>query len=118
MQDFMAGTLTSLLLVFAKKVLFLLDETLTKGACLQQLREVWTNNFKSSPAEEDDAQEDDVEMTGGGIERFLFSMMLKKKTRDKTLEITLKASINTMLPIYVADTHTHTRRLRPHTILP
>ena len=29
---------------------------------LQQLREVWTKNFKNSPAEE----EDDVEMTGDG----------------------------------------------------
>ena len=28
---------------------------------LQQLREVWTKNFKTSPAEEDD-----VEMTGDG----------------------------------------------------
>ena len=31
---------------------------------LQQLREVWTKDFKSSPAEEDDVEEDDVEMTG------------------------------------------------------
>ena len=30
----------------------------------QQLREVWTKDFKSSPAEEDDVEEDDVEMTG------------------------------------------------------
>jgi hypothetical protein len=28
--------------------------------------EVWTNNFKSSPAEEDDVEEDGVEMTGEG----------------------------------------------------
>ncbi len=33
---------------------------------LQQLREAWTKNFKSSPAEEDDVEEDDVEMTGEG----------------------------------------------------
>jgi len=33
---------------------------------LQQLREVWTKNFKSSAAEEDDVQEDDVEMTVEG----------------------------------------------------
>ena len=33
---------------------------------LQQLREVWTKDFKSSPDEEDDVQEDDVEMTGEG----------------------------------------------------
>ena len=32
------------------------------NSCLQQLREVWTKNFKNSPAEE----EDDVEMTGDG----------------------------------------------------
>jgi hypothetical protein len=31
---------------------------------LKQLREVWTKDFKSSPTEEDDVQEDDVEMTG------------------------------------------------------
>jgi hypothetical protein len=33
---------------------------------LQQLREVWTKNFKSSAAAEDDVQEDDVEMTVEG----------------------------------------------------
>jgi hypothetical protein len=33
---------------------------------LQQLREVWTKDFKSSPAEEDDVEEDDDEMTGEG----------------------------------------------------
>jgi hypothetical protein len=33
---------------------------------LQQLREVWTKDFKSSPTEEDDVEEDDVEMTGEG----------------------------------------------------
>ena len=33
---------------------------------LQQLREVWTKDFKSSPPEEDDFEEDDVEMTGEG----------------------------------------------------
>jgi hypothetical protein len=33
---------------------------------LQQLREVWTKDFKSSPPEEDDVEEDDVEMTGEG----------------------------------------------------
>jgi hypothetical protein len=27
---------------------------------------VWTKDFKSSPAEEDDVEEDDVEMTGEG----------------------------------------------------
>ena len=32
----------------------------------QQLREVWTKDFKSSPSEEDDVEEDDVEMTGEG----------------------------------------------------
>jgi hypothetical protein len=37
---------------------------LLKG--LQQLREVWTKNFKSSAAAEDDVQEDDVEMTVEG----------------------------------------------------
>jgi hypothetical protein len=41
--------------------------------------------------------------SGGGIERVFFSAgkqhdALKKKTMDKTLEITLKASINTKLP--------------------
>jgi hypothetical protein len=33
---------------------------------LKQLREVWTKDFKSSPPEEDDVEEDDVEMTGEG----------------------------------------------------
>jgi hypothetical protein len=33
---------------------------------LQQLREVWTKNFKRSAAAEDDVQEDDVEMTVEG----------------------------------------------------
>ena len=33
---------------------------------LHQLREVWTKDFKSSPSEEDDVEEDDVEMTGEG----------------------------------------------------
>ena len=33
---------------------------------LQQLREVWTKNFKSSAAAQDDVQEDDVEMTVEG----------------------------------------------------
>ena len=33
---------------------------------MKQLREVWTKNFKSSAAEEDDFQEDDVEMTVEG----------------------------------------------------
>ena len=70
---------------------------------LKQLREVWTKNFKSSPVEEDDVQEDDVEMTRGGIDRVFFpdgkqDDALKKKTRDKkTLEITLETSINAML---------------------
>ena len=27
---------------------------------------MWTKNFKSSPTEEDDVEEDDVEMTGEG----------------------------------------------------
>jgi hypothetical protein len=41
--------------------------------------------------------------SGGGIERVFFSAgkqhdALKKKTMDTTLESTLKASINTMLP--------------------
>ena len=33
---------------------------------LQHLGEVWTKNFKSSPAEEDDVENDDVEMTVQG----------------------------------------------------
>jgi hypothetical protein len=32
----------------------------------KKLREVWTKDFKSSPAEEDDVEEDDVEMKGEG----------------------------------------------------
>jgi hypothetical protein len=41
--------------------------------------------------------------SGGGIERVFFSSgkqddTLKKNTMDKTLEITFKSSINTMLP--------------------
>jgi hypothetical protein len=83
---------------------------------LQQLREVWTKTFKSSSVAEDDVQEDDVEMTadvvrmwrqfhgwpasGDGIERVFFSAgkqhdALKKRTMDKTLESSLKTSINT-----------------------
>ena len=43
--------------------------------------------------------------SGGGIERVFFSAgkqhdALKKRTMDKTLESTLKASINTTLPTY------------------
>ena len=61
-----------------------------------------TKNLKNSPAEEDDVKEDDVEMTGGGIESVFFSVgkqqdTLKKKNRDKTLENTLKASTSTKL---------------------
>jgi hypothetical protein len=33
---------------------------------LLQLPELWTKDFKSSPAEEDDVEEVDVEMTGEG----------------------------------------------------
>ncbi len=33
---------------------------------LKKLREVWTKDFKSSPTEEDDVEEVDVEMTGEG----------------------------------------------------
>ncbi len=33
---------------------------------LEQLREVWNENCKSSPTEEDDVKGDDVEMTGEG----------------------------------------------------
>ena len=33
---------------------------------MQQLRVVWTKDFKSSPAEEDEVKENDVEMTGEG----------------------------------------------------
>ena len=33
---------------------------------LQQFREVWTKNFKSSVTAQDDVQEDDVEMTVEG----------------------------------------------------
>jgi hypothetical protein len=32
----------------------------------KKLREVWTKDFKTSPAEEDDVEEDDVEMTREG----------------------------------------------------
>ena len=148
---------------------------------------MWTKNFKSSAAAQDDVQEDDVEMTvegrassvgapededafekqmrlsnevtteqlrastepryvkpqaldqleewmkekpipyitndkfsqegGGGIERVFFSAgkqydALKKRTMDKTLESTLKASINTTLPtcddkgVFTMMTHT------------
>ena len=63
--------------------------TLTCWLYLQQLCEVWTKNFKSSPAEEDDVKEDDVEMTGGGIDRVFSSVgkqndVLKKKLKKKT----------------------------------
>jgi hypothetical protein len=45
-----------------------------------------------------------VVLSGDGIERVFFSVgkqhdSLKKSTMDKTLEITLNTSINTMLPI-------------------
>ena len=48
-------------------------------------------------------QSHDCPASGGGIERVFFSTgklhdVLKKKTMDKTLERTLKASINTKLP--------------------
>ena len=33
---------------------------------MQQLRELWNKNFKKSPAEEDDVEEDDVETTVQG----------------------------------------------------
>jgi hypothetical protein len=55
LQDFKAGTLTCCLICSQKY-------NLEWG--LQQLREVWTKDFKSTPAEEDDAEENDVEMTG------------------------------------------------------
>jgi hypothetical protein len=32
---------------------------------LKQLREVWTNNFESSPDEDNDVEEHDAQMTGG-----------------------------------------------------
>ena len=59
--------------------------------------------------------------SGGGIERVFFSARkqhdaLKKNTMDKTLEITLKASINTMLPtcddkgVFTDDDDTYRKR--------
>jgi hypothetical protein len=57
--------------------------------------------------------------SGGGIERVFLASgkqhdTLRKKTMDKTLEITLKASINTKLPtcddegVFTDDDDTHT----------
>jgi hypothetical protein len=43
----------------------------------QQLREVWTKDFKSSPPEEDDVEEDDVEMTGKTQGMSLVSMRIR-----------------------------------------
>ena len=59
--------------------------------------------------------------SGGGIERVFFSSgkqhdTLKKRTMDKTLESTLKASINTMLPtcddkgVFTDDDDTYRKR--------
>ena len=59
--------------------------------------------------------------SGGGIERVFFSAgkqddTLKKRTMDKTLEITLKVSINTTLPtcddkgVFTTDDDTYTCR--------
>jgi hypothetical protein len=52
--------------------------------------------------------------SGGGIERVFFSDgkqhdVLKKRTMDKTLESTLKASINTTLP--TCDDKGHLKKL-------
>ena len=57
LQEFVTATLTCCLLWSQKY-------NLAWG--LQQLREVWTKDFKSSPAAEDDVQEDDVELAGEG----------------------------------------------------
>ena len=47
-------------------MLFVLSRQPKVQPRLGQLREVWTKNFKSSAAAEDDVQEDDVEMTVEG----------------------------------------------------
>jgi len=81
---------------------------------LQQLREVWTKNFKSSAAAEDDVQEDDVEMTVEGRassvgapedeDAFEKQMRLSKEATVEQLRASTapryerKASINTTLP--------------------
>ena len=57
LQDFMTTTLTCCLLCSQKY-------NLAWG--LLQLREVWTKDFKSSPAAEHDVQKDDVETAGEG----------------------------------------------------
>jgi hypothetical protein len=57
LQDFMTATLTCCLLCSQKYNL---------AWDLQQLREVWTEDFKSSPAVDDDVQEDDVERAREG----------------------------------------------------
>jgi hypothetical protein len=60
-------------------------------------------------------------VSGGGIERVFFSAgkqhdALKKRTMDKTLENTLKSSINTTLPtcndkgVFTADDDTYRKR--------
>jgi hypothetical protein len=46
-----------------RDMLFVLESKVQPRMGLSQLREVWTKNFKNSPAEEDDVEEDDVEMT-------------------------------------------------------
>ena len=57
LQDFMTVTLSCC---------FLCRQKCNLAWVLQKLCEVWTKDFKSSPVEEDDVQEDDVEMTGEG----------------------------------------------------
>ena len=55
LQDVMTVTLTCC---------FMYSQKYNLAWVLHQLREVWTKDFKSSPTEDDDVQEDDVEMTG------------------------------------------------------
>ena len=53
---------------------------------LHQLREVWTKDFKSSPSEEDDVEEDDVEMTGedsGKVSRVFLTELVIRHVRNR-----------------------------------
>ena len=63
---------------------------------------MWTKNFKSSPSEEDEVEEDDVEMTGEGSGKvsrvdedpFEKEMRLANETRVESHMSTQRRSIN------------------------
>ncbi len=50
----------------SNQALSLTKSTTSNGVWSSYVQSVWTKDFKSSPGEEDDVEEDDVEMTGEG----------------------------------------------------